>query len=54
MTGERIYWQGVNHIESGIVEQAARVTIDDEETWSYEVRLDDGKYTIVNEKSLIR
>lgn len=58
MIGERIQWHGVNRIESGIVEQEARVLLvsdeKTEEVWSYEARLDDGRYVIVNEKSLIR
>lgn len=58
MIGERIQWRGVHRIESGIVEQEARVLLvsDEkaEEVWSYEARLDDGRYVIVNEKSLIR
>lgn len=54
MIGERISWRGVNSPESGIIEQEARIWVDDEEIVSYEVRMDDGKYTIVNEKSIIR
>ena len=52
MVGERISWKGVNRIESGIVEQEARITVGNREIWSYEVRLDNGKYVIVSEDSV--
>ena len=43
MVGERIYWKGANRIETGVVES--------EEGERYTVRLDNGKYVIVNKAS---
>ena len=53
MVGDRIRWRGVNRIESGIVEQEGTIWVDEEEIKTYEVRLDDGKYVIVSDKSLV-
>lgn len=53
MTGERISWQGANKVESGVVEMEAKIKVGDEEMWNYGVQLDNGKFVIVNEKSII-
>lgn len=45
MIGRRIYWKGVNRIESGIIA--------DEEGGCWLVLLDNGKHMIVNRRSII-
>ena len=51
--GDRISWQGVNRVESGVIEQYATIHIGDETRTQYEARMDNGKHMIVNEDSII-
>lgn len=45
--GDRVRWNGVNRIEEGVLKQKCV----DEVHWM--VLLDNGKYVVVNEKSMI-
>lgn len=43
--GERVHWNGVNRIESGVLHS-------EQKDGDWIVRLDSGKYVIVNENSM--